>query len=73
MADQIFNVRGCFDVSRHGGRGHWMVTTESARAFWRDEPQNHWAAERGVYVFGLKNGGNFTPWYVGKTDGGLGQ
>jgi hypothetical protein len=42
------------------------ITNENAKAFWEKEEVKQVAMKQGCYIFALKAGKGFTPWYVGK-------
>jgi hypothetical protein len=64
----VLRVFGPFEIScqkspkgpqKHIGQKH-------AKAFWNQQPSPY-ATKQGCYVFVLKAGRGYTPWYVGKT------
>ena len=44
-----------------------QITRENAKSFWQQEEVEQIAMKQGCYIFALKTGKGFTPWYVGKT------
>jgi hypothetical protein len=42
------------------------ITKDNAKSFWEKEKVKETAMKQGCYIFALKNGKGFTPWYVGK-------
>ncbi|MGB8277673.1 MAG: hypothetical protein WCF20_07060 [Methylovirgula sp.] len=64
-----FDVFGGFDVPQENGTLKWDVKTKNE--FWKevDEVTKLSLSEAcGCYIFALKNGENFLPWYVGKAE-----
>jgi hypothetical protein len=43
-----------------------QITKENAKSFWEQEEVTQAAMKQGCYIFALKAGKGFTPWYVGK-------
>jgi hypothetical protein len=42
------------------------ITNDNAKSFWEQEKVKQVAMKQGCYIFALKAGKGFTPWYVGK-------
>ena len=51
---------------RHAKGTSKQITNENAKSFWEQEKIKQVAMKQGCYIFALKNGKGFTPWYVGK-------
>ncbi|PKN35946.1 MAG: hypothetical protein CVU61_00125 [Deltaproteobacteria bacterium HGW-Deltaproteobacteria-19] len=43
-----------------------QITKENSKSFWDQQEVEQVAMKQGCYIFGLKVGKGFTPWYVGK-------
>ncbi|MEW5774588.1 MAG: hypothetical protein AB1916_13800 [Thermodesulfobacteriota bacterium] len=44
-----------------------MIKKEHVNAFWESDAADGFSKKQGCYVFSLKNGPGYSPWYVGKT------
>jgi hypothetical protein len=51
---------------RHTKGTSKQIKKENVKSFWEQEDVKLVALKQGCYVFALKNGKGFTPWYVGK-------
>jgi len=67
----IFKIDGPFDVPRSRNWGGYVISDSDVEAFWENCPGLK--AERGCYVFALRNGRGTLPGYVGKATRSFGQ
>ena len=58
-----------FDTNGNGKR----IGRPEARQFWADKATNHLLLKQGCYVFAMRVGKGFKPWYVGRAGKGFGQ
>ncbi|MGO9146930.1 MAG: hypothetical protein ACLQDF_11225 [Desulfomonilia bacterium] len=63
------NVFGPYEIPYNGqDKGTTKhITKENAKSFWEQKEVEQVAMKQGCYIFALKVGKGFTPWYVGKT------
>ena len=70
-----FEVAGPFpipyDAPKTGTSKH--IAVAHAKSFWDDAATRRLQSATGCYVFALKTGPGFSPWYVGKATKGFGQ
>ncbi len=68
-----FIVGGPVNVTVDGSGRNKFITSECKRAFLSSDSFASYSEKQGVYVFALKAGKGYTPWYVGKTNGRKGM
>lgn len=56
-----------------GSRALKRIRTAHVESFWADPDIEHLSDASGCYVFCLKSGRGFSPWYVGKATRGFGK
>lgn len=61
----MFTVEGPFDLVPTMRNRVKQITQENIENFWKEH--HHFAGKAGCYIFALRAGKGFTPWYVGKT------
>lgn len=52
---------------------HKWIQDEQVEEFWEDEQASELKAKTGCYIFALRAGRGFTPWYVGQASKSFGQ
>jgi len=68
-----FRVEGPFEVPTDVENGHTMIANKRLNnKFWHGDRQEL-MRRRGCYVFMIKAGPRYTPWYVGKATVNFGQ
>jgi hypothetical protein len=67
MTATVFDIYGPFDVPFTRAGGGRIIDKDDAWDFFEDNDE--FADAYGCYVFGMRAGRGFTPWYVGKATG----
>lgn len=62
------HVFGPFPIpfKKNGNGVSKRITKENAASFWASDDGESIGPKQGVYIFALRAGKGFTPWYVGK-------
>ncbi len=59
-----FNVAGPYDIPTYRGQRSRIIRAIERKQFFEENPE---ISERcGCYIFAIRSGNGFTPWYVGK-------
>lgn len=71
MKKRKYEVRGEYVISRSvSRRGVRLIENDNVRDFWLDYPDVK--NKRGIYIFSIRAGKGYTPYYVGKTNKNFG-
>jgi len=74
MRELIYlQVFGPFDIAFDAEGHSKFIRAEHGTAFWSQPTNKPLAPKQGVYVFAIRAGRGFTPWYVGRATKGFGQ
>ena len=65
------SVYGPFEIDYALRRKVKRIGDAHTKQFWSDPKVSHLKNKQGCYVFALRNGRGFTPWYIGKTNNGF--
>jgi hypothetical protein len=60
------NVFGPLEIKKNKAGKSYTIENSNIKNFWEDYME--FSEKQGIYVFALKAGKGFTPWYVGKTN-----
>ena len=68
MKNTILEVYGPIEIPHNGDKkgSYKRISRALAKEFWEHEEAQPLAQKQGCYIFSLRVGRGFTPWYVGK-------
>lgn len=66
-----FEVFGPYEIPFVVNNGVKRIEKYHVKEFWTNSELSQFCDKHGCYVFALRSGGGFKPWYVGKTNTGM--